>query len=292
MWCNKAAMAAVAVGLLLAGCQRAPVETPIAFLAQADGHWQVWWMPTLGAQPARVGSLPEDVSRVSWFPDGKSLLVNLQGGRWFKVDALSGESTEIKPPAAGVVDAVVSPDGKAIAYSMSMGSSADRNDLWTFDLATGATQKITAIPGLQHEPTWGRDGRSLYFLSGQGGPTHDIWQVDIVSRATTQMTVNDFFHFDVAVRDDGTMAYSSNRGGDYDLWLLRKDGKPEPLTDDAALDARPSWSADGKRLVFESTREGASDLWAYDLSSKVFTRLTQMPGGARMPVWAPAGGGR
>jgi Tol biopolymer transport system component len=44
--------------------------------------------------------------------------------------------------------------------------------------------------------------------------------------------------------------------------------------------------------VFESTREGASDLWSYELSSKAFTRITQMPGGARMPVWAPAGGAR
>lgn len=236
--------------------------------------------------------MPEDVARISWFPDGTSLLVNLQDGRWFKVNAASGEAVVINAPAAGVVDAVVSPDGKRIAYSMSMGSSTDRNDLWTVDIATGATQKITAIPGLQHEPAWSRDGQSLYFLSGQGGPTHDIWRADIVSRATTQLTVNDLFHFDIAVRDDGAIAYSSNRGGNYDLWWMRKDGTPARLTDDAALDARPSWSADGERLVFESTREGASDLWSYELSSKAFTRITQMPGGARMPVWAPAGGAR
>ena len=289
LWTLGAIMAAAA---LLASCQREPVNTPIAFLAQADGHWQVWWIKTPGAPPARIGRMPEDVARISWFPDGVSLLVNLQDGRWFKVDATSGKVVVINAPAAGVVDAVVSPDGKRIAYSMSMGSSTDRNDLWTVDIATGATQKITAIPGLQHEPAWSRDGQSLYFLSGQGGPTHDIWRADIVSRATTQLTVNDLFHFDIAVRDDGAIAYSSNRGGNYDLWWMRKDGTPARLTDDAALDARPSWSADGQRLVFESTREGASDLWSYELSSKAFTRITQMPGGARMPVWAPAGGAR
>jgi TolB protein len=284
--------AVLAAGVLLVGCHREPVNTPIAFLAQADEHWQIWWMKTPGASPARLGRLPEDVSRMSWFPDGRSLLVNLQGGGWFKLDVATGEAIAIKTPAAGIFDAVVSPDGKQIAYSVSMGSSTDRNDIWTVDIATGATQKITAIPGLQHEPAWSRDGQSIYFLSGQGGPTHDIWRVDIVSRAVTQLTVNDLFHFDVAVRDDGAIAYSSNRGGHYDLWLMREDGKPERLTDDAALDARPSWSADGERLVFESTRAGASDLWTYDLSSKTFTRITEMPGGARMPVWAPAGGAR
>jgi TolB protein len=284
--------ALLAAGVLLMGCHSEPVNAPIAFLAQADDHWQVWWIKTPGAPAARIGRLTEDVSRMSWFPDGRSLLVNLQGGRWFKLDVASGEATALQPPAAGTFDAVVSPDGKQIAYSVSMGSSTDRNDLWTVDIATDATQKITAIPGLQHEPAWSPDGRSLYFLSGRGGPSHDIWRVDIASRAVTQMTVNDLFHFDIAVRDDGAIAYSSNRGGNYDLWMMRKDGKPERLTDDAALDARPAWSPDGERLVFESTRGGASDLWTYDLSSKAFTRLTQMPGGARMPVWAPAGGAR
>lgn len=279
-------------GVLIASCAREPVNAPIAFLAQADDHWQVWWIKTPGAPPTRVGHLPEDVSRMSWYPDGKSLLVNAQGGSWFKLDMDSGESTLLTLPASGTFDAAVSPDGKQIAYSVSMASSTDRNDIWTVDIATGAKQKITAIPGLQHEPVWGRDGKSIYFLSGRGGPSHDIWKVDIASRATTQITVNDLFHFDIAVRDDGTIAYSSNRGGNYDLWLMRKDGKPERLTDDAALDARPSWSPDGKRLVFESTRGGASDLWTYDLSSKAFTRITHMPGGARMPVWAPTGGAR
>jgi TolB protein len=292
MWCSKAASIAIAASLLLAGCQRAPVETPIAFLAQADGHWQVWQIPAPDAAPVRLGTLPADVARLSWFPDGQSLLVNLQDGRWFKLDARSGKAEAIQAPTAGIVDAVISPDGKQIAYSVSMASSSDRNDLWLLDLASNTTQKITAMPGLQHEPAWSADGKALYFLSGQGGPTHDIWQVDLASRATTQLTVNDLFHFDVAVKGDGVIVYSSNRGGHYDLWLQRKGGEPERITDDAALDARPSWSADGQRLIFESTREGASDLWTYDLSSKAFTRITQMPGGARMPVWAPTGGDR
>lgn len=292
MWCSKAAGIVIAMGLLLAGCQRVPIDTPIAFLAQADGHWQVWLIERPDAAPKRIGELPEDVSRLSWYPDGKSLLVNVQDGRWFKLDTVSGQANAIKPPVMSAVDAVVSPDGKQIAYSVSMASSSDRNDLWTLDLATGATQKITAMPGLQHEPAWSADGKTLYFLSGQGGPTHDIWKVDLASKATTQLTVNDLFHFDLAVKGDGTIAYSGNRGGNYDLWLMRKDGKPERLTDDAALDARPSWSADGQRLVFESTRAGASDLWTYDLSTRAFARITQVPGGARMPVWAPAGGAR
>lgn len=282
----------LAATLLLAGCARTTVEAPIAFLAQADGYWQVWLIAHPGDKPTRVGRLPEEVARLSWFPDGKALLVNLQDGRLMKVDAASGNATPIQSPAAGILDAAVSPDGTRIAYSVSMGESTDRNDIWTVEIATGATQKITAIPGLQHEPVWAPDGKSIYFLSGQGGQFHDIWQVDVASRATKQLTVNELYHFDIAVRNDGTLAYSSNRGGHYDLWQMAEKGKVERLTDDAALDARSSWSPDGRRIVFESTRGGASNLWIYDTTSKSIDRLTDLPGGARMPVWAPVGGDR
>lgn len=278
--------------LLLASCARTPEATPVAFLSQADGTWQVWVMPQADAEPRRVGQLSEDVARLSWFPDGKALLANLQDGRLMKVDALSGDTAPINAPVAGILDAAVSPDGRHIAYSVSMGESTDLNDIWTLDIATGSTQKITAIPGLQHEPVWAPDGKSIYFLSGRGGQFHDIWQVDIASRETTQLTVNELYHFDIAVRDDGTLVYSSNRGGHYDLWQRTAKGKVERLTDDAALDARPSWSPDGQRVVFESTREGASNLWVYDTKSKAISRLTNVPSGARMPVWAPAGGAR
>ena len=281
-----------AVTMLLVGCTREPVDAPIAFLAQADGYWQIWRIERSGDKPSRVGRMSEDVARLSWFPDGKSLLANLQDGRLLKVDAVSGNATPIKAPVAGILDAAISPDGRRIAYSISMGESADRNDIWTVDIDTGLTQKITAIPGLQHEPVWAPDGKTIYFLSGQGGQFHDIWRVDVVSRATKQLTVNQLYHFDIAVRDDGEMVYSSNRGGHYDLWHMPEKGEAEQLTDDAALDARPSWSADGRRIVFESTRGGASNLWIYNVPTKTIERLTDLPGGARMPVWAPAGGAR
>ena len=286
LWRVGAFMAAT---MWLVGCTRESVDAPIAFLAQADGYWQIWRIERPGDKPSRVGRMPEDVARLSWFPDGKALLANLQDGSLIKVDAVSGNATPIKTSVAGILDAAVSPDGRQIAYSVSMGDSADRNDIWTMDIDSGATQKITAIPGLQHEPVWSPDGKSIYFLSGQGGQFHDIWRVDVDSRATTQLTVNQLYHFDIAVRDDVAMVYSSNRGTHYDLWWMEEKGEAERLTDDAALDARPSWSPEGNRIVFESTRGGASNLWIYDVSTKTIERLTDLPGGARMPVWAPAG---
>lgn len=282
---------AAALTLLLTACRPAPVDTPIAFLAQTGGTWQVWIKPRLEADPVPLTHLKQDVARISWYPSADALLVNLQNGQVLKVDAKSGRSETIRIPMPNVLDAVIGPDGRSVAFSAALADSVDQNDIWVVDSASGQLRKVAAMPGLQHEPAWSTDGKTLYFLSGPGGSeTHDIWKIDLAAGGPQQVTVNALYHFDIAVRDDGAIAFSGNRGGDYDLWWQRKSGAPERLTENAALDARPSWSADGERLVYESINDGVSQLWLLEMPAHAARSLTAIPGGARMPVWAPTGG--
>lgn len=285
----RLSVAILAVSLLLAGCRAEPVDAPIAFLGQRDGLWQVWVIERQGGEPKLVSREQEDVIRLSWFPDGREMLLNLQDGRLVRLDVETGTARNIDFPVQAVADAVIAPDGRRIAYSVSMVDSGDRNDIWTFDLTTRKSQKLTNMPGLQHNPVWSTDGKSIYFLSASSSQSHDLWRVDAATGSSEQLTVNALYHFDPAVRDDGRIAYSGNSGGDYDLWTLEPGDTPERLTEDAALDAHPSWSPDGKALVLESTREGgSSQLWRIDPETRQLTRLTNLKGGARMPVWAPA----
>jgi TolB protein len=290
---------AVRIGVLLvlaaliSACQNrstAPTQN-LAYLAQSDGYWQVWVAEQSGANARQLTNTPSDVSRISWFPDGKTLLVNLQDGRMFRVSVADGQSTPIQAPMQGIQDAVVSPDGKTIAFSYGASENTYNNDVWMFDMATGAPLKLTASPGLQHDPAWSSDGKWLYFLSGSGGQTHDIWRLQTANRSMEQMTVNELYHFDLALRADGVIAYSGNRSGNYDLWLRHPDGRTEALTNDIDLDARPTWAADGKSLLFESTRENGLNIWRFDLKTKAVTPITNTKDGARMPVVATQGAG-
>ena len=283
-------LACFALSLAALGCRPAPADTPIAFLAQGDGVWQAWWLKTPQSEPQRVARLNRDVARLSWFPSGRELLLNLQDGRIVRVDVATGAVADVPFPAEEVLDAAIGPDGRSIAYSIGFAADADRNDIWIYDMTTRQARKLTRMAGLQHDPVWSPDGRSIYFLSGGGPQAHNLWRVEVASGSTEQLTTNGLYHFDPAIRADGAIAYSGNRDGDYDVWLLKPGGEPQPLTRDAALDARPSWSPSGESLVFESAREnGVSQLWRYDLATKKTTRLTDLPGGARMPVWAPTG---
>jgi TolB protein len=282
------------VAAMLSACQPDADRSGkrLAYLAQSDGYWQVWVAEQNGANAQQLTTTPSDVSRISWFPDGKTLLVNFQDGRMFRVNVANGESTPIQAPMQGIQDAVISPDGKTIAFSYGASESTYNNDVWMFDMASGAPLKLTAIPGLQHDPAWSSDGKWLYFLSGRGGQTHDIWRLQTANRSMEQITVNELYHFDLALRPDGVIAYSGNRSGNYDLWLRYPDGRTEALTNDIDLDARPTWAADGQSLLFESTREDGMNVWRFNLKTKAITPVTKTKDGARMPVIAVLGGGR
>lgn len=287
------ALAPTVLALLLAGCAReepsSPQQASLAYLAQSDGYWKAWVSDADGEGARLLTEDKLDVSRISWFPGGRELLVNFQDGRLFRVDVASGERTAIQTQMPGIQDAVISPDGKRIAFSYGVNESTYDNDVWMLDMASGEHAKLTSTPGLQHDPAWSADGEWLYFLSGMGGQFHDIWRLKLSDRSMEQVTVNELYHFDLSLREDGVIAYSGNRNGNYDLWLRHPDGESEALTNDVALDARPAWSADGRSLIFESTREGGLDLWKLDIDTRQIARLTKTPDGARMPVIASLG---
>ena len=259
--------------------------TDIAFLRRTDGFWQVWVIDANGKKPHQVTRSQCDKTRLSWLPDGEALMFCCVPGDVRQVSIRTGVETAIQLGTPGVLDAVVSPDGTRIAYSFNRAEAIDGNDLWVSSVDGTGRRKLAGLPGLQHEPAWSADGKTVYFLSGEGGSFHDIWSVavDDAESAPSQLTKRSAFHFDVATSGDGTLAFSSNRSGDYEIWLREPSGSERQLTNRPELDARPSFSPDGRRLVVESTTDGVPNLQLIDLASGKGSALTRFKDGARAP---------
>jgi tol-pal system beta propeller repeat protein TolB len=77
---------------------------------------------------------------------------------------------------------------------------------------------------------------------------------------------------------------------DNEIYLISADGSSvRNVTQHPANDALPSWSPDGKRLVFRSTRAGNKELYTIGADGKGLTRLTTSPGTDTFPHWSPLG---
>jgi TolB protein len=262
-----------------------PSKYKIAYLGYADGFWQVFTMMEDGSNRKQITKSQYDKSRISWYPDGEHLLVNSNQGGIYKVNLSTGKEQPIKTELVGMQDSVISPDGKQIVFSLSTGDSIDANNLWLMNVDGSNLHKITNMKWLQHEPTWDVKGEWIYFLSGKGGQSHDIWRVSLKNKRTEQLTVGQLYHFDVDLSTNGEMVFSSNRSGFYDIYKQKGTGSAQALTSDDSLDARPHWSPDGKRIAFESARGGVINIWLMDADGSNLRQITNNNVGARYPVW-------
>lgn len=85
------------------------------------------------------------------------------------------------------------------------------------------------------------------------------------------------------------IAFNSRMDGDADIYLMDLDGgNLTQITSSSAHDLYPSWSPDGKRIVYQ-TNDGDQEITIIDISSKKVTMVTGNDCNDWAPVWSPDG---
>jgi TolB protein len=218
------------------------------------------------------------------------LLVSDSDGRLLEVELATGNERVVPLPVAGTHDFAVSPDGTRIAFSATEADGRDNNEVWSMRSDGTDPRKHTQLKWLQHQVAWGPESEWIYFASSNGGTNQELFRVSLANGSQEQLTVAEAYHFAPAVSWNGTLAFSSNRGGDYDIWLQEPGQKARALAPHPGLDGSPSFSPDGKSLVFHSDRSGRLQIWRVSAAGREPVQLTSVPEGARDPVWrAPQG---
>lgn len=121
-----------------------------------------------------------------------------------------------------------------------------------------------------------RDGRSIAFVSGNG---IEIMASVGAGRQVVIPASEQSIDFAPAISPDGTrIAFVSNRGGAYDLWVYtRANGELRQLSRGAKASGGLKWSADGKQIVFNTTATSSesSGIALADADSGGFRVLTE-----------------
>ncbi|HEX5148764.1 MAG TPA: hypothetical protein VFW02_06765, partial [Candidatus Limnocylindrales bacterium] len=88
----------------------------------------------------------------------------------------------------------------------------------------------------------------------------------------------------------GQIAFERNVGGNTDIYLMNLDRTGlVRLTDDPAMDAAPSWSVDGQRIVFTRGSGAARDVFVVNADGTGEARLTDSPEGEDSAAFSPDG---
>jgi dipeptidyl aminopeptidase/acylaminoacyl peptidase len=230
-------------------------------------------------------------------PDGKRIVYvrrsgdvmtdRMQSSLWM-IDVASGTQA---PFAAQGATPRWSPDGTRVAYSAGDG---DGSQLFVRWVATGASARVTALPGDPSALAWSPDGTRLAFTANVAGQATTLGKAPPKpegAKWAEPLEVIDRVNY----RADGPGYIKP--GYDHVFVVAADGGAARQLTYGAFDDTGPlSWSPDGRTILFSAIRgpDAArqvmnSDVIAVDAASGAMRTLTTRDGPDQAPVFSPDG---
>lgn len=203
--------------------------------------------------------------------------------------------------ASVAVPAAAAPAAPLVAFAS---DAAGTYDLYVVRLDGSGLRRVTEGPEADTAPSWSPDGRRLVFWSHLAG-TSRLTVVDVDGRNRRELPVAtqpDGPHrvFPPAWSPDGRwVLFESNRdappaAAQTDLYVVRPDGGDlRRLTSDAVLTAAPSWSRDGRSILYSQQFGDPSspfpDLYSRGLAGGPVRRLTSDAFHDWHARWSPDG---
>ncbi len=244
-------------------------------------------------------------------PDGSTLAFNARGnasGQWWRKGHSHLDESEIWLMREGEANAyerlteggakelwaMWSGDGKSLYY---VSDRSGAQNIWTRPLKGPAKQLTQFKDGRVLFPTLSYDGKTMVFERDFG-----IWKLDTASNQASEikitrrgaasaasvehLTLNQFN--DLALSPDGKKVALIARGEVFAA-SAKDGGEATRVTQTAAPESHVIWSADSKKIVYVSARDGAPHIFSYDFTQNQETQLTSGAGSDTLPAISPDG---
>jgi eukaryotic-like serine/threonine-protein kinase len=113
---------------------------------------------------------------------------------------------------------------------------------------------------VDRQPSYGRDGTSVFFTSDRGGNV-DVWELVLDNGSVRRVTDHAGVDWDPYPSGDA-LFWSSNRGGHFEVWTSALDGaNPRQVTKDGVDAENPSLPLSGEFMTYDSTNPKTDGLW-------------------------------
>jgi serine/threonine protein kinase len=178
--------------------------------------------------------------------------------------------TRITSDSGLTTEPALSPDGKLVAYASDR-SGEGNLDIWIQQVSSGEARRLTVDPADDHEPSFSPDSQRIVFRSDRdGGGIYGISPLGGTDRLVARRGQGPRFSPD----GNKIVYWVGSRGGYTASEIYMVDatgGLPLPLKTGVAFAQSPTWSPDGKHLLFAGALHASTadrrdwDWWVYPL---------------------------
>ncbi|MEO1329506.1 MAG: Tol-Pal system beta propeller repeat protein TolB [Pseudomonadota bacterium] len=179
-----------------------------------------------------------------------------------------------------------SPDGDRVALSLTRGG---RTNIYLMDLASRKTRPpLTRSTGIDTGPSFSPDGRRIVFESDRGG-SQQLYVMDADGLGQTRISFGGGRYGTPVWSPRGDLiAFTKIAQGRFGIGVMRPDGSEEQILTSSFLDEGPTWSPNGRVILFFRETGGAQgrpELFTVDVTGRNLRRLST-PAGASDPAWS------
>jgi TolB protein len=182
-----------------------------------------------------------------------------------------------------------SPDGKKIIMSFAKDGNSD---IYTMDLENRIVERVTNHPSIDTSPSFSPNGKKITFNSDRSG-YQQIYIMDSNGKNVKRISFgNGLYGTPVWSPRGDLIAFTKLHKGKFYIGVMRTDGTGERLLTENFYQEAPSWSPNGRVLIFyretktNSKGEGFSaKLWSIDLTG-YNEKLVETETDASDPSWS------
>lgn len=177
-------------------------------------------------------------------------------------------------------------DGNQVIYSLANGGNTD---IYRSDLGSGAAVRLTSAPSIETAPSLSPDGTQIVFESDRSG-SQQLYIMSANGGEARRISFGDgSYGTPVWSPRADLIAFTKQNAGRFHIGVMRTDGSEERLLTASFLDEGPTWSPNGRVIMFSRETQGVSGtsaLYSVDISGRNLQPVA-VPGGASDPSWGP-----
>ncbi len=182
-----------------------------------------------------------------------------------------------------------SPDGKKIIMSFAMDGNSD---IYTMNLENRIVERITNHPSIDTSPSYSPDGKYICFNSDRSG-YQQIYVMKADGSKVKRISFGKGLYGTPVWSPRGDLiAFTKLHKGKFYIGVMRTDGTGERLLTENFYQEAPSWSPNGRVLIFyretKTDSEGkgfSAKLWSIDLTG-YNERMVKTESDASDPSWS------